>query len=107
MERLFDCWCDFLEELALPLRLLARVLRRKISIGLAWWLLDTWWPCRKYRRLRMHWRLWRASRYRGTDEFHRSFDIDGTAMLEMTQDEQKAYMDKLMRRREQMHLCGK
>jgi len=93
----------FCEELLLPLVFASRVVKRKMSLKLAWQLMDTWWPFRMARRLRAKWRIWRATRYRGCDEFHRSLDMDVVVMLELTKDELEDYLEDLMRRRERLH----
>jgi len=92
-----------LDELWLVPSLVLRVLRGKLSPTIAWWLLDTWWPFRAARRLRSRARIWRARRYRGEDEFHSSLNMDVEAMLDMTEAEREAYMEDLIRRRDQLH----
>ena len=92
-----------IEEIVLPFLLTYRVARGQLTLKLAWWLLDTWWPCKFYRRRKAFFRVWRARRYRGNDEFHHSLSMDGLAMLEMTKPEKEAYLADLKRRRERLH----
>jgi len=92
-----------LAEILLPIVLAYRVIVGRLSLFIAWSLLDTWWPCRLYRRMRSKYRVWKARRYRGNDEFHPSLSMDVLAMLEMTEQEQDAYLQDLMRRRQKLH----
>jgi hypothetical protein len=91
------------EEIALPFVLIYRVARRQLPIKIAWWLMDTWWPFKGYRRLKMHLRLWKARRYRGTNEFHPSLNMDMVSMLEMKESELETYLDDLTKRRSRLH----
>jgi hypothetical protein len=88
-----------LEELFLPLLLLWQFLARKIAFPIAWSILPSWWPCKKYRRLRMRFKVWRDRLYDGYDEFHPSLSLDVASMLEMTEDEQAEYLVDLQLRR--------
>lgn len=98
---------SFFEEVLYPFNLLWRVLvARRLSWGLAWSLLDTWWPCKFIRRRRALFRVWRAERYRGLNEFHPSLNMDAFAMLEMTEAERERYLDNLIRRRNVLHNRG-
>ena len=91
------------EEIVLPFVLAYRVARRQLTFKMAWWLLDTWWPCKCYRRVKMRVRVWRARRYKGNNEFHHSLNMDVLSMLEMTKSEQEAYLADLMKRRSRLH----
>jgi hypothetical protein len=91
------------EEVALPFVLTYRVVRKQLTVQIAWWLMDTWWPFKICRRLKMHVCVWWARQYRGTNEFHRSLSMDVWSILQMTESENKAYMDDLMRRRSKLH----
>jgi hypothetical protein len=91
------------EELLLPVVLTWRVVRGQLSLGMAWSFMETWWPLKKVRRLYAKWRIWRASRYRGPNEFHPSLSLDVAAMFELTKSEQSAYLKNLLWRREQAH----
>jgi hypothetical protein len=93
----------WLEEIALPFVLGYRVVRKQLTFQIAWWLMDTWWPFKVCRRAKMHLRVWRARRYKGTNEFHHSLNMDVWSMLQMTEPENKAYLDDLMRRRSRLH----
>jgi hypothetical protein len=93
----------FFEEVWLPFSIVVRLLRGKLSWSLAAWLLETWWPCRKWRRARMRVRLWRQRRYRGADEFHSSYEMDCWSMMQMTRDERDWYLKNLVWRRELAH----
>jgi hypothetical protein len=91
------------EEIALPFVLAYRACRKQFPVWVAWGLMDTWRPCKVYRRAKMSVRVWLDRRYKGTDEFHRSLNMDVLSMLEMTSAEREVYLDDLMRRRERLH----
>ena len=91
------------EEVALPFVLTYRVVRKQLTVQIAWWLMDTWWPFKFCRRLMMRVRVGWARRYKGANEFHSSLSIDVWSMLQMTESENRAYLDDLMKRRSQLH----
>lgn len=93
----------WVEEVILPFVLTYRVIRRQLTPKIAWWMMDTWWPFKFYRRQRARYRVWKARRYRGNDEFHPSLDMDVLSMLEMTESEKEAYLADLVRRRQRHH----
>lgn len=95
-------WSWF-DELLFPVVLAVRMVTGKVTFKLAWWLLDSWWPFKKTRRLRMHYRVWMARRHKGQDEFYPSLDMDVISMMEMTDEEQGRYHKDLVARRERAH----
>lgn len=77
----------------------------KVRIVLyVWWLDMKSLPDKIKRRIwNKHILLWWHRLYIRKDEFHRSLDMDGAAMLEMNEQERKKYLEDLVRRREIAH----
>lgn len=77
----------------------------KVRIVLYVWRLDVKsLPDKIKRRIwNKHILLWWHRLYIRKDEFHRSLDIDGAAMLEMNKQEKKNYLADIVRRREIAH----
>jgi len=95
--------CDVLDELILPISLAWRVLRGRLKVKTAWWIMDTWWPFKKARRLRAKYNIWKDRRYAGDCEFHPSLNMNVLAMLELSESEQERYLEDLVRRRDEIH----
>ena len=69
-----------------------------------WWLDTKSLPGKIKRRIwNKHILLWWHRSWIRKDEFHRSLDMDGTAMLEMNEQERKKYLADLVRRRKIAH----
>ncbi|OQA38740.1 MAG: hypothetical protein BWY51_00782 [Parcubacteria group bacterium ADurb.Bin316] len=78
---------------------------KKVRIVLyVWWLDVKSLPGKIKRRIwNKHILLWWHRLYIRKDEFHRSLNMDGAAMLEMNEKERKKYLADLVRRREIAH----
>jgi hypothetical protein len=104
MDRLADLLMWAVDEICLPFSLLSRWLRRKIPLWMAWdILISTWAPSVFIQRMHGKYLVWRDRRYRGTDEFHPSLDMNIRAMLTMTGDEKERYLEDLVMRRNKQH----
>jgi hypothetical protein len=72
-----------------------------------WWLDLKSLPGKIKRNIwNKHILLWWYRLWIRKDELHRSLDIDGSAMLEMNEQEEKEYLADLFRRREIAHQRG-
>jgi len=96
-----------LEEIALPFLLGWRVLSGRLSVRIGWSLMDTWWPFRVARRIRMHYRVWRQLRRRPRGEFDPCLDLDLRSMLEMNTAECERYLQRIMAAREREHSAAR
>jgi hypothetical protein len=78
---------------------------KKVRIVLyVWWLNVKSLPGKIKRRIwNKHILLWWHRLYIRKDEFHRSLNMDGAAMLEMNEKERKKYLADLVHRREIAH----
>ena len=61
------------------------------------------WLRYQARMLKHRPRLWWHRLWIRRDEFHRSLDMDSYAMLDMNEEDSKAYINDLMRRRQIAH----
>jgi hypothetical protein len=93
----------FPDEFILPFVLLYRVIRGQLTFRIAWRIFDSWLPFKFVRRCRAEWRIWKARRYRGNDEFHPSLDMDVWSMMQLSPEGVEAYLEDLNRRRARVH----
>lgn len=104
IDRLADLLMWAVDETCLPFSLIGRWLRRKIPLWMVWDILtSTWAPFIFVRRQHGKYLVWRDRRYRGTDEFHSSLNMNVRAMLTMTEGETKRYLEDLVMRRNKQH----